>query len=413
MTALARAGRRRHRRRRDVADAVRLGSRRRVPRSGDDPTSTRSRRRLPSQLRLVPCRWHRGTASSATPAREAQRFGGRRADPRGHRRHGLRFRGGLHGAAAGAAVGPAANNRAAAERRRQVHRCIRCVRCTRCAECTECSAPKAPARTVHLRHLQCTQCTQCTREVGRLLVRSTPSGASVSVDGVARGVTPLALRDLANRHAQRHGRAARLHSRDAQGRDHEGAAGATLDVRLAAEARRAAAAEHAGDRAGTPATLGKPAASTGVADRRFASDRRGGDDQRQAERHHAADDQRSAARRISILMAHARLSQFRDHRAGGCRRARARRRVVDRTGAAMNAILALEDGTWFQGVSAGAAGTHRRRSGVQHQHDRLPGSADRSVVRRADRDDDGAADWQLRRGRAPTTSRRSRRSPAS
>ena len=31
---------------------------------------------------------------------------------------------------------------------------------------------------------------------GRLLVRSTPSGASVEVDGVARGVTPLALRDL-------------------------------------------------------------------------------------------------------------------------------------------------------------------------------------------------------------------------
>ena len=33
--------------------------------------------------------------------------------------------------------------------------------------------------------------------VGRLLVRSTPSGASVEVDGVARGETPLALRDLA------------------------------------------------------------------------------------------------------------------------------------------------------------------------------------------------------------------------
>jgi len=32
--------------------------------------------------------------------------------------------------------------------------------------------------------------------LGRLLIRSTPSGASVEVDGVARGVTPLALRDL-------------------------------------------------------------------------------------------------------------------------------------------------------------------------------------------------------------------------
>ncbi len=40
------------------------------------------------------------------------------------------------------------------------------------------SAPSAPTR------------------IGRLLVRSTPSGASVEVDGVARGVTPLALRDL-------------------------------------------------------------------------------------------------------------------------------------------------------------------------------------------------------------------------
>jgi hypothetical protein len=33
-------------------------------------------------------------------------------------------------------------------------------------------------------------------KVGRLLVRSTPSGAAVSVDGVAKGVTPLAIRDL-------------------------------------------------------------------------------------------------------------------------------------------------------------------------------------------------------------------------
>jgi len=32
--------------------------------------------------------------------------------------------------------------------------------------------------------------------VGRLLVRSSPSGATVQVDGVTRGVTPLALRDL-------------------------------------------------------------------------------------------------------------------------------------------------------------------------------------------------------------------------
>lgn len=33
-------------------------------------------------------------------------------------------------------------------------------------------------------------------ETGRVLVRSTPSGAGVTVDGVTRGVTPLAIRDL-------------------------------------------------------------------------------------------------------------------------------------------------------------------------------------------------------------------------
>ena len=49
------------------------------------------------------------------------------------------------------------------------------------------SAPQAPeARKV----------PDAPSRAGRLLVRSTPSGASVSVDGVARGVTPLALRDL-------------------------------------------------------------------------------------------------------------------------------------------------------------------------------------------------------------------------
>ena len=32
--------------------------------------------------------------------------------------------------------------------------------------------------------------------IGRLLIRSTPSGATVEVDGVARGTTPVALRDL-------------------------------------------------------------------------------------------------------------------------------------------------------------------------------------------------------------------------
>ena len=45
-------------------------------------------------------------------------------------------------------------------------------------------APKAP------------QAPQAPQNIGRLLVRSNPSGADVEVDGVPRGVTPLALRDL-------------------------------------------------------------------------------------------------------------------------------------------------------------------------------------------------------------------------
>jgi hypothetical protein len=52
------------------------------------------------------------------------------------------------------------------------------------------NAPSAPAAT------PAPAASTAAASVGRLLVRSTPSGASVSVDGVAKGVTPLALRDL-------------------------------------------------------------------------------------------------------------------------------------------------------------------------------------------------------------------------
>ena len=93
--------------------------------------------------------------------------------------------------------------------------------------------------------------------VGRLLIRSTPSGASVSVDGVAKGVTPLALRDLAtgtlNIVVARRGYIPETHkivitpARPAR----------SLDVRLAAEATAAVV------RPTTPATLGKPAVATG------------------------------------------------------------------------------------------------------------------------------------------------------
>ena len=63
----------------------------------------------------------------------------------------------------------------------------------------------------------------------------------------------------------------------------------------------------------------------------------------------------------------------------------------------MEAILALEDGTWFKGVAAGADGEARGRGRVQHEHDRISGSADGPVVLGPDRHDDLSRDRQLRR----------------
>ena len=103
-------------------------------------------------------------------------------------------------------------------------------------------------------------------KIGRLLVRSTPSGASVSVNGVARGVTPLALRDLdLGSHsitvAQRgyepeERRIALTTARPSR----------SVEVRLssAATAGRSGATPSGPPRPSTPASFGKPAATTGV-----------------------------------------------------------------------------------------------------------------------------------------------------
>lgn len=94
-------------------------------------------------------------------------------------------------------------------------------------------------------------------KIGRLLVRSTPPGAAVSVDGVAKGVTPVAIRDLD------------LGSRDIT---------VTLRGYQAEERRivltkarpsrsvevRLASAGTSSPVPSTPATFGKPAATTGV-----------------------------------------------------------------------------------------------------------------------------------------------------
>ena len=70
----------------------------------------------------------------------------------------------------------------------------------------------------------------------------------------------------------------------------------------------------------------------------------------------------------------------------------------------MEAILALEDGTWFKGRRRRRGGRSARRGRVQHQHDRLPGGADRPLVPGPDRHDDVSGDRQLRRD-AETSSR--------
>jgi hypothetical protein len=88
------------------------------------------------------------------------------------------------------------------------------------------------------------------------LVRSDPSGASVTVDGVSRGTTPLALRDLplgtrevtVTRRGYLAERRTVAITKERPAR--------TLDVRLSAAAA-------APPRPSTPATLGRPAATTG------------------------------------------------------------------------------------------------------------------------------------------------------
>jgi hypothetical protein len=104
--------------------------------------------------------------------------------------------------------------------------------------------------------------------IGRLLVRSTPTGANVTVDGVARGVTPVAIRDLD------------LGSREItvtrQGYQTEerrivltkARPSRSVDVRLSAAATAPEPAKSpaggGGPRPSTPASFGKPPATTGV-----------------------------------------------------------------------------------------------------------------------------------------------------
>jgi hypothetical protein len=91
---------------------------------------------------------------------------------------------------------------------------------------------------------------------GRLLVRSNPSGARVTVDGADRGVTPLTLRDLA------------LGSRTIvitrQGFEREERRVVLTDARPSRSVEvRLSPVASSRPRPSTPATLGRPAATTG------------------------------------------------------------------------------------------------------------------------------------------------------
>ncbi|HEX8027846.1 MAG TPA: PEGA domain-containing protein [Vicinamibacterales bacterium] len=114
------------------------------------------------------------------------------------------------------------------------------------------SAPAQPAQPAR-------PAASAPTSIGRLLVRSTPSGASVSVDGVAKGVTPLALGDIevGTRDVTIARRGFITESRRVQ--ITKARPSRSLDVRLAAAATPAA------PRPATPATLGKPAPAASTA----------------------------------------------------------------------------------------------------------------------------------------------------
>ena len=198
-----------------------------------------------------------------------------------------------------------------------------------------------------------------------------------------------------------------------------GGRGLAHAVGAAAEgsAARDAAAAGAAPAAPRPRRRGAPApeiagATTGGLEidsrptgaRVFVDDRRGGHDAGPAAGGHARQPRRPAGTAGTSR-------RGRKTRASHPGQDHARRGIVGTN--SMKAILALENGIWYEGESAGAPGRDRRRSRVQHQHDRLSGSADRPVVRRPDRHHDLPGDRQLRRRPARTSSRRRRRSPAS
>ena len=207
-------------------------------------------------------------------------------------------------------------------------------------------APKAPAAPA------------APAKIGRLLVRSTPSGASVEVDGVGARCHAIGSSRPGSRRPRNHGVAAWLPSgRTAHRADQSAPVALASKCGLSQTASRLAAAPPGRP---TPASLGQTSHGRPA---RWRSNRA---------RIGAAvtvNGKPSGTTPVTLDELRARRVSRDDHAAGlsafattvrvvAGERARAAA-SVDRTGAGMNAILALEDGTWFQGVSAGAPGRHR------------------------------------------------------
>ncbi len=230
---------------------------------------------------------------------------------------------------------------------------------------------------------------------GRLVIRSTPPGAQVRVDGRVRG--PHAAG------AARHAVARRPRHDRARG----------LQVRRAP--RRAERRAAHGDR-GRQAGLHRAARAGG--DHRRAGDRvapvrRHGVSRRTADGDHADVAARFVAGHAPHPAGDGGVQPLGDD---GSRFRRARARAwPHRSSEAHRNERSV--GTGRRHLVSRHIGRRRRRDQrrgrLQHEHDWLPGGADRPVLRRADRHDDVGADRQLRRDRTTTPSRAGRRWPAS
>jgi hypothetical protein len=185
--------------------------------------------------------WNPGGSMSATPSREAQRFGG-----------GALILATIVGSIFGFAAGYMARPRALQSGPPQT--IATAPQATEAPVAAGKADPAPPARPAP-------PAPPAKEAPGRILVRSTPSGATVTVDGVAKGTTPVALRelDLGTRNivVARRGYLPETHkvtitaARPAR----------TLDVRLSAEAASAAprpstSASAATGRSGATTTTG-------------------------------------------------------------------------------------------------------------------------------------------------------------